>query len=168
MILISAILILLSLLIKIKAKKLKFDNKIQQGKIIYSDLNIPEKSYFSKRYRIAGKPDYIIKKNGQYIPVELKSGNHLNAKKNHIYQLLAYCQLIEDNYNCYTPYGVLVYIDTSKQFKINFDPKRRFQLESIIKEMRKSITGDIIKRNHNEIQRCIKCSMRQYCNQKIS
>ncbi|MCJ2513063.1 MAG: CRISPR-associated protein Cas4 [Candidatus Thermoplasmatota archaeon] len=143
------------------------DNKIQDGKIIYSDLNIPEKPFFSRRYRITGKPDYIIKKSGYYIPIEVKSGNHLSSKKNHIYQLMAYCQLLEDNYNCFIPYGILVYNDTSKQFKITYDPKMRFELGSIIKEMRKSLNCDIIHRNHFEIKKCIKCSMRKHCDQKL-
>ena len=44
-------------------------NLINKGKIIYSDLNKPEKSLFSKKYRLIGKPDYIINKNGYYIPI---------------------------------------------------------------------------------------------------
>jgi len=165
---ISIILILISIKIKNNIKKLKFDNKIQEGKIIYSDLNIPEKSFFSRRYRISGKPDYIIEKNGYYIPVEVKSGNHINAKKGHIYQLMAYCQLLEDYYNCFIPYGILVYNETSKQFKIPFDPKMRFELEYSIKEMRRALNCNMIQRNHYEIQKCIKCSMREHCNYKLS
>jgi CRISPR-associated exonuclease Cas4 len=165
---ISIILIYLSIKFKQKAKKLKINNKIQDGKIIYTDLDIPEKPFFSKRYKISGKPDYIIKKNGYYIPVEVKSGNHLNPKKSHIYQLIAYCQLLEDNYNCFIPYGIIVYYDTSKQFKIPYDPKMRFKLESQIKEMRKFLNYNKIQRNHFEEKKCIKCSMREYCNQKIN
>lgn len=146
---------------------MKKNNKIQEGKIIYSDLNIPDKSFFSKRYKICGKPDYIIKKEGYYIPVEVKTGNHLKAKKSHILQLMAYCYLLEENYNCFIPYGILVYNHTSKIFEISFDPKMRFELESLIKKMRKNLKSNIIKRNHTEIQKCIKCSMKKHCNQKL-
>jgi CRISPR-associated protein Cas4 len=160
-------LIFISILINNLTKKLRKKNLIQNGKIIYSDLNKPEKSLFSKKYRLIGKPDYIVKRNGYFIPVEVKSGKHNTVKKSHIYQLIAYCQLIEDNYNIFTPYGIIIYPETSKQFEIQFDPKRRFQLDSIIKEMRKSISANSIMRNHNEKNRCIKCSMRQHCNKKI-
>ena len=68
-----------------KAKKIKQKNIIQEGKIIYSDLSKPEKPLFSKKYRIIGKPDYIIKNKETYTPVEIKTGNHKTLKKNHIY-----------------------------------------------------------------------------------
>jgi CRISPR-associated exonuclease Cas4 len=165
---ISILVLITSRILIKKAKKLKLDNNIQEGKIIYSDLNKPEKPLFSKKYRITGKPDYIIKKDGGYIPVEIKTGNHNNAKKNHIYQLAAYCQILEDYYNCFVPYGILVYKDSSKQFKISFNPKLRFELFSIIKEMRKHLNNFPIQRNHYEIKKCINCSMRTYCNEKIS
>ncbi len=42
------------------------DVLIQDGKITYSDLSKPGKPFFSKRYRIVGKPDYIVKKNKRY------------------------------------------------------------------------------------------------------
>ena len=159
--------IIISIKTKNKSNKIKISNKIQNGKIIYSDLNKPAKSLFSKKYRIIGKPDYIIIKDNRYIPVEIKSGNHTNPKNSHIFQLITYCQLIEDNYNCYSPYGIIVYPDTSKQFSIKFDPKRRFELLSTVKEMRKSLNNEKIKRNHNEITRCINCSFREKCNYKL-
>jgi CRISPR-associated protein Cas4 len=146
---------------------LKINNKIQEGKIIYSDLNKPDKPFFSKRYKIIGKPDYIIKKEGHYIPVEVKTGNHLKAKKSHILQLMAYCHLLEENYNCYIPYGILVYNNTSKVFEISYDPKMRFELASVIKKMKKNLKSNIIKRNHSEKQKCIKCSMKNHCDQKL-
>ena len=167
MIFTSIILIVISKKLTKKVKKIKYENNIQNGKLIYSDLNIPEKPFFSKRYRISGKPDYIVKKNEHYIPVEVKTGNHINLKKSHIYQLMAYCQLLEENYNCFIPYGIIVYTDTSKQYKIQYDPKKRFELESIIKEMRGYLNNNINQRNHFEIQKCIKCSMRTHCNKKL-
>lgn len=151
-----------------KAKKIKQKNIIQEGKIIYSDLSKPEKPLFSKKYRIIGKPDYIIKNKETYTPVEIKTGNHKILKKNHIYQIAAYCQILEDYYNCYIPYGIIIYKDTSKQFKIPFDPKLRFELTKIISEIRKNMNKDIIQRNHYEIKKCIKCSLRKFCEKKLT
>ena len=152
---------------KKKIKRLKIDNKIQSGKITYSDLNSPEKPIFSRRYRLSGKPDYIIYKNDSYFPVEIKTGNHFKPKRNHIFQLATYCKILEDYYKIFIPYGFLIYSDTSKQFKIPFDPKTRFELESAIKKMRNSLKTDIIKRDHIDYQRCKNCSMREYCDKKI-
>jgi CRISPR-associated exonuclease Cas4 len=159
--------VFLSTRFKKNAKKLKKKYNIQAGKITYSDLNTPAKSLFSKRYRISGKPDYIVKKQGYYYPVEIKTGIHFKPKTNHIFQLAAYCQILEDNYSCFVPHGFLIYTDSSKSFEIPFDPKIRFELESAINNMRKSLKNCKIKRNHNDLKKCMVCSMRKYCDQKI-
>ena len=132
---------------------------------MYSDLNIPAKPLFSRSYRVAGKPDYIVKENNHYIPIELKSGSYSSPQKNHMFQLAAYCQLLEDTYGTFVPYGMLVYNDSD--YKIPFDPKLRFELESVIKTMRSSLkTGDVVL-NHNDSNKCRFCSMRTYCDNKL-
>jgi CRISPR-associated exonuclease Cas4 len=164
----ALLLISISIVLKGDVKKLKIKHKIQAGKITYSDLITPSRPLYSKRYGISGKPDYIVKKDGVYFPVEIKTGNHIEPKKNHKFQLAAYCQILEDNYKSFIPYGVLIYSDTSQQFNVPFNPKIRYELESIINEMRKNLKTGKIKRNHNNSQRCKNCSMRDYCNKKIN
>ena len=122
---------------------------------------------FSKCYRLSGKPDYITKLDNHYIPVEVKTGHHNFPLENHILQLAAYCQIIEDTYNDFVPYGILVYSDTSKQFKISFDPMLRFKLESNLKYMRDVLKKKKVKRNHNDQNKCKHCSMRNYCSEKL-
>lgn len=159
--------IIASKMINRNVERVKTKYKIQDGKITYSDLNIPEKPFFSPRYRITGKPDYIVKKKNHYVPVEVKTGWHHEPQKNHTFQLATYCQLLEDTYGGLVPYGMLIYSDTSQQYMIPFDPKLRFELESIVKRMRKELkTGKII-RNHQDPHRCKSCSMRTYCKMKI-
>lgn len=148
-------------------KNLKKTHKIQEGKIIYSDLNKVEKPLFSKKYRITGKPDYIVNKNNHLIPVEIKTGNHYDLQNNHMFQLAAYCQILEENYGGLVSNGILVYTDTSKQYEIPFNPKLRFELESTIKSMRSILKTNKVSMNHNNINRCRSCSMRVHCNQKI-
>jgi len=162
----AGILISLSVIMKKKARKLKMKHRIQEGIITYSDLNEPAKAFFSRRYRIAGKPDYIVKRNNRYIPVEVKSGTYNRPQKNHVFQLASYCHLLEENYRSFVPYGILVY-NSINQYKIPFDPKIRFELESVIKNMRQSLKSGKIIRNHNDYYKCKSCSMRTYCNVKI-
>jgi len=139
--------------------------RIPDGKIMYSDLNVPAKPLFSRPYRVAGKPDYIVKENNHYIPIELKSGSYSSPQKNHMFQLAAYCQLLEDTYGAFVPYGIIVY--KNSDYKIPFDPKLRFELESVIRTMRSSLkTGDVVL-NHNDSNKCRFCSMRTYCNNKL-
>lgn len=158
--------IILSKITKRKIKKLKDKHNIPTGNITYQDLSQPAIPFFSKRYRITGKPDYIIKNNNYYIPIELKTGICREPQKNHILQLAAYCHLLEENYERFCPYGIIAYSDKSK-FKIQFDPKIRFELESVVKDMRQIMKTGKISRNHNDSYRCKKCSMQQFCDFKL-
>ena len=149
-----------------KVERLKEDYKIQKGAIEYSDLNVPAEPFFSKKYRIAGKPDYVIHDKDRYIPVELKTGGYKIPQKNHIFQLAAYCHLIEENYNVFVPYGILV-LNNQDEYKLPFNPKVRFELENTIKKMRYLLNSKTITRNHEDPYRCENCSMRKYCDIKI-
>ena len=162
----SMALIIASKIIQIKIDSVKKEYKIQDGEITYADLNIPAKPFFSKKYRLSGKPDYIVKKDKRYLPVELKTCNYDNPQKNHIFQLAAYCQLVEENFGTFVPYGILVYNDTY-QFKIPFDPRIRFELENTINEMRHAIKTGRVNANPKEYFKCKNCSMRGYCNVRL-
>jgi len=162
---VSMVLIVLSKIMQSKIEYVKKTHGIQDGRIAYSDLNVPGKSFFSKRYRISGKPDYIVKRENRYIPVELKSGNYDSPQKNHVFQLAAYCQLVEENYGVFVPYGILVYSDGSK-FNIPFDPRVRFELEKTVNDMRQIIKKGRITMIERNLSKCKSCSMREYCNIK--
>jgi len=158
----SFVFLLLSKILKINVENTKERHKIQDGKIEYSDLDKPAKSLFSKKYRISGKPDYIVKKGGNIIPVELKSGNYNTPQKNHIFQLAAYCHLVEENYGVFVPYGVLVY-NNSYSFNIKFDPSIRFELENTIVKMRNILKKGKTDSVNIDYNKCKTCSMKKYC-----
>jgi len=162
----SLILICISKIIKRSINDQKQKYKIQDGKISYSDLNKPAKPFFSKRYKIAGKPDYIIKKNNRYIPVELKTGSQNEPQKNHIFQLAGYCHLLEENYGGFVPYGILVY-NNMYQYTIPFDPKIRYEFENTINIMRNVMKTGKNFRNHKDVYKCKNCSMQKYCDLKL-
>jgi len=143
----------------VREKKKSFG--IPDGMILYSDLNVPAAPLFSKRSRLAGKPDYIVQKEKQCIPVEVKSGGGTHPHQSHVLQLAAYCQLLEDTSGMFVPEGILVY--NNVPYTIAFDPKLRFELESVMKSMRASLRNGVIKRNHQEPGRCRHCSMKRYC-----
>lgn len=134
---------------------------IVKGKILYSDLNAPITPLFSKYSQLIGKPDYIIRKEGHYIPVEVKSGEGPFPHKSQILQLATYCQILEDIYRTFIPEGILVY--NTIKYRIPFDPKLRFELESQMKIMRTSLRNGVVQRNHKDPARCQHCSMKHYC-----
>jgi len=134
---------------------------IPDGKILYSDLNVPAVPFFSKRSRLTGKPDYIVQKENHCVPVEVKSGGGAHPNQSQVLQLAAYCQLLEDTSGVFVPEGILVY--NNVPYTIAFDPKLRFELESVMKSMRTSLRNGVVKRNHQQPGRCRHCSMKRYC-----
>jgi len=169
----SILLLIVGLIFVILSRKtyrdvnnLRKKHKIQEGKIAYSDLSALAKPLFSKRHMLTGKPDYIVKRNKHYIPVEVKTGVYDEPQKSHVFQLATYCQLLEDSYGGFVPYGVLVYGD-SQQYKIPFNPRIRFELDSTVKTMRYIMRTKNVVRNHDDVRRCIGCSMRAYCEVKM-
>jgi CRISPR-associated exonuclease Cas4 len=134
---------------------------IPEGLILYSDLNVPAAPLFSKRFQLSGKPDFIVHKQNHYIPVEVKSGNSPHPHQSQVLQLAAYCQILEDMSGVFVPEGILLF--NNVPYTIPFDPKLRFELESVMKTMRLSLRRGSVQRNHDDPRRCQQCSMRRYC-----
>jgi len=139
----------------------KHECGIPKGLILYSDLNVPAQPLFSKRHGLVGKPDYIVKKDNHLIPVEMKTGGGSYPHASQVMQLATYCQLLEDTSGESVNEGILVY--NNVPYTIPFDPKLRFELESVIRKMRESLHEGVVERNHEEPARCRMCSMKQYC-----
>jgi CRISPR-associated exonuclease Cas4 len=106
-----------------------------------------------------------MKKNNGYIPVEVKAGEYTMPQKNHVLQLAAYCQLIEEHFRGFVPYGMLVY--NNQDYTVQFDPRLRFELESVMKQMRTALKNKNIPLNHNDAHRCAACSLRHCCAEKL-
>lgn len=137
---------------------------IPWGKIMYSDVLRIEKPLYSKTLAIAGKPDFILKKGDNLIPVEYKSSKKpLKPYKSHILQLAAYCWLIEENYNVKSPYGYIVYGKT--KFKVKYDDRLRGELINTVGQMRNFLKLSLAEASqHRNGERCRKCSSKQVCN----
>jgi len=164
----SFLLIFISLIIKKRAVSVKKKHLIQNGKIRYSDLYHPQKALHSKSLPLSGKPDYIISnKKNEYIPVEVKTGYHLKPKKPHIMQLISYCHLVQETYGKMVPYGILVYYDTKLQFKIPFSDEYHSILSSTIDRMYDHMSQNIVSCNHNNVDKCLNCSMKESCPEKL-
>lgn len=161
----ATVLIVYSTCIKSKVRTEKKAYGVPEGRILYSDLNTPATALFSKRFRLSGKPDYIIQKDDTYIPVEVKSGSGPHPHHSQILQLAAYCQILEDTSGEFVTEGILVY--NNVPFRIPFDPKLRFELESVIRTMRGALRTGEVQRNHEEPRRCVNCSIKQYCSDSV-
>lgn len=140
------------------------------GRIIYTDTRAwgkVQKPLFAKELGLTGKPDYLVERDGAIIPVEVKSGRTPEAPyDSHIFQLAAYCLLVEKTYGKRPPYGIIHY--TGRDFAVDYTA----QLESALLDQLADIKRDEVRaqvpRSHEEATRCRRCGFRKVCDQSLA
>ena len=137
------------------------------GEVKYVDDGGPAQQLFiSKKYRIRGRPDMVLKIDEHEIPVEVKTGRVPRGPLfSHILQLAAYCLLVEER-SGRPPYGILRYGNT--EHEIEFDDDLRDLLVKKIEEMRMLAKAGGAHRNHNRPGKCRTCSRRDVCPEKLA
>lgn len=84
-------------------------HKLKSQDLIRNDQT-KEKTYYSKKYGIMGKPDIVKEIAGEIIPIEVKSTIYKGKiYSSHIMQIAAYCLLIEEETGKRPPYGIIKY-----------------------------------------------------------
>jgi len=143
---------------EIIAKKIKYIPI--KGEIEYIGMD-REKEIVSEKYGIKGKPDYVLKIDNEYIPVEEKTADLKSPTFPHVIQITAYCMLIEDRYGIAPSYGILKY--KNMEFKIPYEARWK----NLVLQLRENMIKDIEKgeshRNHNNIKKCKNCVRKEYC-----
>jgi CRISPR-associated exonuclease Cas4 len=113
-----------------------------------------------------GKPDYILQRRGQTIPVEVKPGRQESQPyPSDIMQLAAYCLLIEDVNGVRPPYGLLRYAHTT--FQVRYDRRLRDDLLAILTEMQTADPLVSAIRSHDDQGRCGGCGFVGQCTQAL-
>lgn len=139
------------------------------GKGVIEYVDAPDEDtemLISKKYGLRGRPDYIIKKDGNLVPVEVKTGRVPRGPLfSHIIQLAAYCLLMEDRNNQPPPYGIIRYADV--QHEIDYTEDLKNILVSKISDMKKILEGAEAHRNHNRLNKCKGCSRREMCPERL-
>lgn len=137
-----------------------------KGQIEYIDVD-NSKVFRSERYGMSGTPDYVIKVGENIIPVEEKTGRTPKGPLfSHILQIATYCLLIEDATGKAPPYGLVKYPEHEHEVEYNEDLKKML-LEKAAEMRRILETGDV-HRNHNRPGKCIHCSRRDACPEKLA
>jgi CRISPR-associated exonuclease Cas4 len=140
------------------------------GRIIYSDTRgwgKVEKPLFYTALELTGKPDYLVQQNGKIIPVEVKSGRAPDAPyDSHIYQLAAYCLLVEKTYNTRPPYGIIHY--ENRDFAIDYTRELEESLIDLLADMKRDEYKKDVPRSHEQAARCARCGFRNVCNQSLA
>lgn len=167
---IAALLIVVGLIGLGLGRRAQIDAGLPIGRLIYADTGDwrpIEQPLFSITYRLAGKPDYVIRRGRQVIPIEVKSANAPSdgPRRSHILQLAAYCLLIQEQYRQRPQYGIVKYADRS--FEVDYTPQLESSLLDAIDSMRNDLASGGSHRSHTEAARCLRCGMRSACNESL-
>jgi len=151
---------------EIKYNKLRRELKLPNGEIIYVDDLERSPLLKSEKYGIWGRPDLLIKMGEDYIPIEIKTGRVPRGPLfSHIMQLTAYMLLVEDNFKA-PPYGLLKY--GNMIYKIDYDKGLKELLLKKVDEMRSALKTGEVHRNHNRVGKCLHCSRRDICSERLA
>jgi CRISPR-associated exonuclease Cas4 len=140
------------------------------GRVIYTDTRAwgkVEKPLYDNGLMLTGKPDYLVEQRGRLIPVEVKSGRAPQAPyDSHIYQLAAYCVLVERTMGQRPPFGIIHYED--RDFAVDFTPALENAFLDVLAEMRRDEHRAEINRSHDSPARCARCGFREVCEERLS
>jgi CRISPR-associated exonuclease Cas4 len=145
---------------------------LPRGEVIYADTRSwgeVEQPLFSAVYRLAGKPDYLVKPGrGKVVPVEVKSSNAPSEgpRAGHILQLAAYCLLVEETTGQRPAYGIVKYAD--KAFSIDNTDQLRSTLLDVLDDMRQAMSAGSAARSHSDARRCARCGYRHACDERLA
>jgi CRISPR-associated exonuclease Cas4 len=167
--LIALVLLAFALLLFWISRTKQAESGLPLGRIVYSDpqlLGKVEKPFFDADFMLTGKPDYLVEQNGDLIPVEVKSGfGPLEPYASHVFQLLAYCLLVESNTGKRPPYGILKY--RNRTFAIDYTEAQEQALLELLEDMRLDERNAENRRSHQESLRCGRCGFRSICDQRL-
>ena len=169
MLYLAAALFLIALLALWLSRGLRKSSGVPAGRVISSDTSEwgkVEKPLYDPLSGLTGKPDYLVEENGFFIPVEVKSARAPGLPyDSHIYQVAAYCLLVERTYAKRPPYGILRYRD--KTFTIDYTQELQQELEVMLDAMRRQEKQGEADRSHLEPGRCARCGYRGICDQRL-
>jgi CRISPR-associated exonuclease Cas4 len=141
------------------------------GQVIYADTShwgAVEKPYYDPDLRLTGKPDYVIAQGDTLIPVEVKSTRHPEAPyDSHIFQLAAYCYLIERATANRPPYGLIHYPEGSRTFRVEYTHQLETTLLETLAEIRIQERRKQVHRSHQAAARCQACGYSSVCQERL-
>lgn len=170
MLYLAIFLFVMGLLLLIQATRQQKGTGLPGGQVIYSDTSKwapAEKVLYDPRVGLSGKPDYLVRQAEMIIPVEVKSSKVAQAPyDSHIFQLAAYCRLVENEYKVRPEYGIIHY--PNRTFRIEYSVDLENDMLDILFEMRSRTNRNQIQRSHNSVPRCSKCGYHSNCDQRLA
>jgi CRISPR-associated exonuclease Cas4 len=163
----SLVLLVIALWLALRVRRGQQQSGLPQGKLVYADTgrwSAVAQPYFSPRYRLTGKPDYLVESADGLVPVEVKhtaapAGGQ--AYESHVMQLAAYCLLVEEAHGEAPAYGLIRYDGATVQ--IDYTPMLRSRLLELLEDVRASRSRGDVGRSHRDAARCWACGVRHAC-----
>jgi CRISPR-associated exonuclease Cas4 len=140
-------------------------------RVVYSDTGgwqqVPE-PLFAERYGLSGRPDYIVRTKEGLAAVEVKPLRHADQPyESDLFQLAAYCLLLEEAWNETPTFGLLRY--ANKTFRLEWTDEMREELLAVLDEMRELLRhpaqlGEAMPiPQHDMTTRCRACGFQHIC-----
>lgn len=139
------------------------------GRVVYSDPKLwgkLERPLYSSQLGLVGKPDYLIRKGATLIPVEVKSRRpRQSSSESHLFQLAAYCLLVEHSFGKRPPSGILSYPDGA--VAVDYTHELESRLIQLIEDVRTKDRFNNVDRSHASTARCRRCGFNAICDQAL-
>ncbi|NJN43492.1 MAG: CRISPR-associated protein Cas4, partial [Anaerolineae bacterium] len=157
-----ALILVLAILFFWQAGRAQQKAGLPGGRVVYTDMRSwgkLEKPLYDARLGLTGKPDYLLEQGGTLIPIEVKTGRTPSAPyDSHIFQLAAYCLLVQRAYGKRPTHGLIKY--PSRTFQVDYTPKLESELLALLDEIRSAQRKRNIPRSHDQPARCTGCGFR--------
>jgi CRISPR-associated exonuclease Cas4 len=170
MLYLAILFIILAVVLLWLSSRQRADAGLPGGRIVYTDTRAwgrIEKPLFSADLGLTGKPDYLVQQQAVLIPVEVKSGRPPEAPyDSHIFQVAAYCLLVERTYGRRPPYGIIHY--SGRDFAVDYTPMLESALLDQLAEIRRDEARANVARSHESPGRCRNCGFSKICEQRLA
>jgi CRISPR-associated exonuclease Cas4 len=169
MLILAILVFILALVLLWQASRSQRALGLPAGRVIYADTRSwgpVEQPLYDAELGLVGRPDYLVETGGQVIPVEVKSSPVTTAPYDaHIYQLAAYCLLVQRHYGKRPAYGILHY--PNRTFAIDYTAELEGRLLGLLEELHTQERRKDLPRSHESAARCSRCGFRTICDQRL-
>ncbi|HEX8847418.1 MAG TPA: CRISPR-associated protein Cas4 [Pyrinomonadaceae bacterium] len=179
------LLVIITLVSYVAARRASKRNGLPSGRLLYSDTGFAvgriapaekdrqgvrqEKPLISRSYGLIGRPDYLVRTDEGIVPIEVKSTKcppDGRPYDSHVFQLAAYCLLVEDVLGENVPHGIIRYSDN--ELILDYTSELKDELVFLLEEMSEARLAADVHRSHEDARRCRGCSMREACDEALA
>jgi CRISPR-associated exonuclease Cas4 len=170
MLYIAFVLLVLAVIFLWQSNRQRSQAGLPGGRVIYTDTHAwgrLEQPLVDRQLGLTGKPDYLVERDGVIIPVEVKSGRTPAAPyDSHIFQVAAYCLLVEKTYGKRPPYGIIHY--PNRDFAVDFTAQLESSLLDQLADIKRDEVRSDVPRSHEDMARCRGCGFKKVCDQSLA